>query len=49
MKKLEGSLDVTDAEAYALYALRMVREKSKESGKTAGKGIIELPSRRRLN
>lgn len=45
MQKLEGSLDVTNAEAYAMYALRMVREKSKEN---KGKGVIELPKPRRL-
>lgn len=43
MKKLEGNLDVSDAEAYALYALRMVREKSKEK-----KGLIQLPKTKRL-
>lgn len=47
MQRLEGNLGVTDAEAYALHALRMVREKSKENEK--GKGAIQMPSRRRLN
>lgn len=47
MQKLEGSLDVTNAEAYAMYALRMIREKSKENERN-GKGVIHLPKTKRL-
>lgn len=47
MAKLEGGLEFSNAEAYAAYALRMIREKSKENERK-GKGIIHLPKTKRL-